>query len=320
MSRFQASPLVTRKLGSERASKVRVGALICLVSGLGACATAGNAWMEEPLVPGDDDFSGEMPEGLSGGGSRAERKAPPPPAPVAARTLGVPKQREPGDPVDTSKLKGKVLGKFRNTYYDFPSEADYKGDNVALKDAQCRTIKNVPKEFHDRVCVQGSGTLLSGQTVSFNKRDCECASVCPRTNQKICFDALSPEKFPWGRGATGAPITPLLTVAADTGVLPLGTSVYIPEYEGMPVDDQGTRHDGCFIVQDRGTKVTGKHVDVFTGQEAVTRIWNSLVPSNQGVTVVLDSPKCQRAPIPTPLPSPPPERKRDRERRDRDRD
>lgn len=298
-----------------RSSKVRVGALLCLVSGLGACATAGNAWMEEPLVSGDDNFSGEMPAGESGAIPKS-RTTPPPPRPVSARTLGVPKQREPGDPVDVSKLDGKVLGKFRNTYYDFPSEADYKGDTAALKDAQCRTIKTVPKEFHDRVCVQGSGTLLTGQTVSFNRRDCECASVCPRTNQKICFDALSPEKFPWGRGASGAPITPLLTVAADTGVLPLGTSVYIPEYEGMPIDDQGTRHDGCFIVQDRGSKVTGKHIDVFTGQETVTRVWNSLVPSNRGVTVVLDSPKCRRAPLPTP-PPPQPERKRDSERRDR---
>ncbi|MBX3182879.1 MAG: hypothetical protein KIT72_18200 [Polyangiaceae bacterium] len=266
-----------------------------------ACATAGSAWMEEPLIPGDGDLSGAPPE--------PHQSTPsPPPRGVSARTLGAPEQRQPGDPVDVSKLEGRVLGTFRNTYYDFPSEADYKGDAVALKDAQCRTIANVPKEFHDRVCVQGSGTLLSGQTVSFNRRDCECASVCPRTNQKICFDALSSQEFPWGRGATGGPISPLLTIAADTSVLPFGTSVYVPEYEGMPVDEQGTRHDGCFLVQDRGSQVKGKHIDVFTGQEAVTREWNSLVPSNQGVTVVLDSPKCQRAAVPV-LPAP--------ERRDR---
>jgi hypothetical protein len=82
----------------------------------------------------------------------------------------------------------------------------------------------------------------------------------------------------------------------------------------MPTDDQGTRHDGCFIVQDRGSKVTGKHVDVFTGQEAVTKVWNAIVPSNQGVTIVIDSPKCQRAPTPS-IVSAPPERDRDRERR-----
>ncbi len=301
---------------SRRHRRTSNGVLILLSVTASACATAGNAWMEEPLVAGDDFGGGAGPE------PTAPRRAAASPLPVTARTLGEPPQREPGDAVDPSKLKGKVLGKFRNTYYDFPSEADYKGDNVALKDAQCRTIRSVPKDFHDAVCVQGSGMLLSGQTVSFNRRDCECASVCPRTNQRICFDALDSKQFPWGRGATGGPITPLLTIAADTSVLPIGTSVYIPEYEGMPTDDQGTRHDGCFLVQDRGTKVKGKHVDVFTGQEAVTRIWNSLVPSNQGVTVVLDSPKCRRAPLPS-LPGPEPRRKEPRtkrERRDSDRD
>lgn len=281
------------------------GALMLVVLGVSACATAGNAWMEEPLVASDDFGGGAPPEPTT------RSTSAPPPLPVSARTLGEPPQREPGDPVDVRRLKGKVLGKFRNTYYDFPAEADYKGANVGLKDAQCKTIKSVPQDFFERLCVQGSGTLLSGQTVSFSRRDCECAPVCAKTKQKICFDALSPEKFPWGRGATGGPISPLLSIAADTGVLPFGTSVYIPEYDGMPVDDQGTRHDGCFIVQDRGTKVVGKHVDVFTGQESVTRVWNSLVPSNQGVTIVLDSPKCQRAPLPS-MPAPEPPRKRER--------
>jgi len=264
--------------------------------------------MEEPLVGGGDDLDQTLPEPPRGGERAKQRPY------MTARTLGAPVEREPGDPVDASKLQGKVLGTFRNTYYDFPSEADYKGDKVALKDAQCRTIGSVPRDFHDKVCVQGSGTLLNGRTVSFNRRNCECAAECPRTKEHICYDALDPTKFPWGRGATGGPISPLLTIAADTSVLPFGTSVYIPELEGMPTDDQGTRHDGCFIVQDRGSKVTGKHVDVFTGQEAVTKVWNAIVPSNQGVTIVIDSPKCQRAPTPS-IVSAPPERDRDRERR-----
>ena len=144
--------------------------------------------------------------------------------------------------------------------------------------------------------MQGSGTLNDGSTVSFAKRDCDCADVCPRSGQKICFDQLDRSRYPWGRGATGKPITPLLTVAMDTSVVPLGTPIYIPEFDGVPRDaDRDSFHDGCFIVQDRGMKVTGKHVDVFTGHHAITELWNHLVPSNKGVTVVLDSPHCARA-------------------------
>ncbi len=64
--------------------------------------------------------------------------------------------------------------------------------------------------------MQGSGRLGAGQTVSFAKRDCACAAVCPRTGQKICFERLDPARFPSGRGASGGPITPLRTVAVDT--------------------------------------------------------------------------------------------------------
>ncbi|MGC4090965.1 MAG: 3D domain-containing protein [Polyangiaceae bacterium] len=190
---------------------------------------------------------------------------------------------------------GKSLGSFRNTYYDFPSEADFDGAKIPLKNARCDTIAEVPRAFYESVCVQGSGTLRSGATVSFAKRDCNCAEVCPRTDQKICFDSLDPTAYPWGRGATGKAITPLLTVAVDTDVIPLGTPLYVPELDGAPRDTAGTPHDGCFIAQDRGVRVKGKHIDFFTGHSSLTALWNRLLPSNRGVTVVLDSPRCARA-------------------------
>jgi 3D (Asp-Asp-Asp) domain-containing protein len=190
---------------------------------------------------------------------------------------------------------GRTLGTFRNTYYDFPNEADFEGAQVPLKNARCDTITPVAKTFFEALCVQGSGTLRRGSTVSFAKRDCACAEVCTKTQQKICFDELDPKEFPWGRGATGKPITPLLTVAVDPEVIPLGTAVYVPELDGLPRDLEGSaHHDGCFVAQDKGLKVKGQHLDVFTGHASITLLWNRLVPSNRGVTVVLDSPRCSR--------------------------
>lgn len=283
---------------------------------LAACATAGSTWMEQPLPGTEEPSSFEEP--ISAEAEQWESDEPPTaprPAPQRARTLGperkvigrplmetpdygpdFPSEPPPPPPFKPDKLEGKVLGKFRNTYYDFPNERDYAGDTVAIKNADCETIKQVPRPFFEAVCVQGSGMLSSGATISFNKRNCECAELCPRTEQRICFDELEAARFPWGRGATGRAITPLLTVAVDTDVVPMNTPIFIPEYEGVPRDPEGRAlHDGCFIAQDRGVRIKGRHVDVFTGHESITKLWNAHVPSNRGVTVVVDSPRCARA-------------------------
>ena len=36
---------------------------------------------------------------------------------------------------------------------------------------------------------------------------------------------------------------------------------------------------------------------VFTGETDMTTLWNRLLPSNQGVTIVLDSPRCAPAQV-----------------------
>jgi 3D (Asp-Asp-Asp) domain-containing protein len=199
------------------------------------------------------------------------------------------------DPAASARVAVDVVadgGVYRNTYYDFPREG--AGDKRAtVYDASCAPIAKVTQAFHDDLCVQGSGRLAMGETVSFAKRECACAAVCPRTRQRICFERLDPARFPHGRGATGGPITPLVTVAVDTSMIPLGTPVFVPEFVGLPRAD-GSAHDGCFIAQDRGVKVVGKHIDVFTGDPAMTAAWNVRVPSNQGVHVRVGDPRCAR--------------------------
>ena len=257
-------------------------ALLLLLSSTacGGGLGGGSDWVKQPLVEEGEGSGGSSTGSFerSGAGQRPQ-----------SRTLG---QGAPKDP-RASAGGGRVLGQFRNTYYDFPREADHPAGSADLVDVMstsCQSIAKVPRGFHDAVCVQGSGSLKKGGTISFAKRDCECAQICPRTNQKICFDALDPVAFPWGRGASGRAIHPLRTIAADTSVLPMGTVVYLPELEGAGEPAS----DGCFVVEDRGVRVQGQHVDIFTGHPAQTAIVNHQVPSNQGVTVVVDAPKCAR--------------------------
>jgi 3D (Asp-Asp-Asp) domain-containing protein len=180
---------------------------------------------------------------------------------------------------------------FRNTYYDFPREGAGR-KTATIFDASCAEIAKVTQDFHDRVCVQGSGRIESGATVSFAKRDCACAAACPRTGQKLCFDRLDAARYPHGRGATGRAITPLRTVAVDSAVIPLGTPLFVPEFVGLPRVD-GTPHDGCFVAEDRGLKVVGRQIDVFTGDPALTARYNALVPSNRGVHVRINDARCR---------------------------
>ena len=139
--------------------------------------------------------------------------------------------------------------------------------------------------------MQGSGRLASGVTVSFAGRGCACAETCPRTGQRICYEALDPARFPHGRGTTGRPITPLRTVAVDPKVIPMGTPIFIPEYVGVPRPD-GSLHDGCFVAEDRGLWVVGRRVDVFAGDPGTKLLLEAAVPSNRGVHVFAANERC----------------------------
>lgn len=69
-----------------------------------------------------------------------------------------------------------------------------------------------------------------------------CTSYCTEKYPHICGTGT-------GITASGVPVTADLTVAADQGVFPFGTILYI---EGI----------GIRVVQDRGADIQGRHLDV----------------------------------------------------------
>ncbi len=293
-----------RPTAGELARTVKlVPALLALAGAAAGCNTAGSDWMAQPLdselssPPLTSETNADRRSATPQRNPRTQVIGDQPPPESQQTASAVSGGFAQGSPAGPQLLGGgKVLGTFKNTYYDFPSESDFEGDAIDLMNASCQAIASVPRTFYESVCVQGSGTLRAGGTVSFAKRDCSCAAECPRTGQHICFDLLDKAQFPWGRGATGKGVTPLVTVAVDSTIIALGTSLYIPEYDGIARDSSGTtKHDGCFLAEDRGLAVKGEHVDVFTGYREITQLWNRLVPSNRGVTIVVDSPRCKRA-------------------------
>jgi 3D (Asp-Asp-Asp) domain-containing protein len=293
-----SSPFFWRAGAPARATALWVLGGGMLGCGIAACSTAGSTWVAGPSGSdtSSDPRSFQPPEAQRSSVQRRPVTRILEPTPSDAEG-GAAERSATTEPAleQPEASSGSELGMFRNTYYNFPHQLDYGGPSVSLFDAQCQPLAQVPRVFHDTLCVQGSGSLASGRTVSFARRDCACARTCPRSGQKICFAELDPKAFPWGRGAAGTAITPLRSVAVDIKVIPLGTPLFIPEFVGMPLDARGTgTHDGCFIAEDRGIKVVGQHVDVFTGRVAMTKVWDARIPTNQGVTVFLDSPRCSR--------------------------
>ena len=269
-------------------------ALFGCLSGAACVTAAGQSW-----VHNEDDVTDGMEHRGWSSTAKTNTSTPEQNRSTTSTSSSAPANTPPtsDDPAELV-LEGSSKGlnfrsgeRFRNTYYDFPKE-DAGTKDTSIYDATCNVITKVTRDFHDRVCVQGSGRLTSGETVSFAKRNCDCAELCPRTNQKICFERLDPARFPTGRGALGKPITPLRSIAVDSSVIPLGTIVFIPEFKGLDVPGGG-RHDGCFIAEDRGLKVVGRQIDIFTGDPSTTTHVNAKVPSNKGVRVYPNDPRCR---------------------------
>ena len=271
-------------------------ALVGLISLAGCSVSSGQKWVSELPDEGPPSAAGDWKSLDSVDSARApleDRIA------LSNRAIvGEDRDDDPslvrdlGDGVPRAMIGGGAQDElFRNTYYDFPSEGAGAKESTVY-DAASAQIARVTTDCHDRGCVQGSGRLEDGATVSFAKRDCACAAICPRTGQRLCYERLDPKRFPSGRGATGQPITPFYTVAVDSSVIPLGTRIFVPELVGLPRLN-GAKHDGCFLAEDRGLKVVGRRIDFFTGDPANTARWNALMPSNRGVHVVMNDARCR---------------------------
>ncbi len=62
-------------------------------------------------------------------------------------------------------------------------------------------------------------------------------------------------------------LIPCRTIAADRKHYEIGTVIYIPSFEGKICPQNGQPVDGCFIVGDVGSAITGKgRFDIFTGE------------------------------------------------------
>src|SRR5690242_18722327 len=104
-----------------------LGCAATLASGIGCGGWgSGTKWVAQPLddeKPSGGGIPAELEEGSPSPGS----------ARPASRTIGPrSKSDERNGGVDRTGGGGRVLGTFRNTYYDFPTEGEHTGPAVSL--------------------------------------------------------------------------------------------------------------------------------------------------------------------------------------------
>jgi 3D (Asp-Asp-Asp) domain-containing protein len=190
---------------------------------------------------------------------------------------------------------GTPVGAMWNTYYYFANEADYGGaDDTTLYDDSCNPIAEVPAEFSDDVCIEGSGRLADGTVINYAD-SCSCGRRCP-TGGIICYVVLDPAEFPWGMGSRGNPLEPLRSWAVDNSFLPFGTVLYAAEWDGVAIPEVdglgGFTHDGCFRADDVGGAIDGNHYDFFAGTAGMWRALEAIFPTRSDFTVYRDGDRC----------------------------
>ena len=190
-----------------------------------------------------------------------------------------------------------VLGSLWNTYYYLANEGDHEGepDDTPLLSADCDILAEVPKSYHDDLCIEGSGVLKDGRVVNYASsctRQCYAAVPCRGYRYKICYRALDGERYPWGMGAEGRVLEPDISIAVDRRVIPLGTVIYFPELDGVVPPGRSAPHTGCVRADDVGGAIKGAHFDFFAGTRGRWRSWERIFPTRSWFTAVLYHPRC----------------------------
>lgn len=140
------------------------------------------------------------------------------------------------------------------------------------------------ESFVRELKMEGSGWLSDGRVINYNGR-------C-RHGVGTCFEELDPDTHPYGRGAHRRPLVPFRSVAVDRRLVPIGETLYVPEFDGMPLPD-GSVHDGCLRADDTGGAIKHRLIDFFVA-EMKNFMWvNDQMWFDRYFTPHIEAPRCE---------------------------
>jgi 3D (Asp-Asp-Asp) domain-containing protein len=145
------------------------------------------------------------------------------------------------------------------------SRSSRSRDSVAIYHRKrCgKPLARVSRAFAAQLQMQGTGKLRDGRTVNVSGA-CSCS-------RSPCYFVIQRD-VDWGIGVNKRPLAPFRSVAVDTGIVPIGKLLYIPELDGLTMPGRapwgGYVHDGCVMADDVGGGIDGKQLDFFVGRRA----------------------------------------------------
>lgn len=160
----------------------------------------------------------------------------------------------------------------------------------------CNPVATVRSSFAREVCLEGSGRTQDGTVINVNG-ECDCGFACSGTGATVCFMTLDGTNNPWGVGFRDNPLVPLRSLAVDNRVIPFGTVLYAPVWDGVAITGKdgvdSITHDGCFRADDMGYGISGHHVDFFVGPKSMWLPLEGVVESeSQQFSLYRDGAKC----------------------------
>ena len=159
----------------------------------------------------------------------------------------------PKDRPKPPEVKTASIGEFKITYYWIVYEEDFtEAADTAILDPDGRELARVSAKFAKQLRVEGTGRLKDGRVVNVS------------AGAKDRYEVTS---APFGLGTKGYHLVPFKSIAVDPEVVPMGSRIYIKEFEGLKLPD-GSTHDGWFVAHDIGGAIKGRHIDVFALRES----------------------------------------------------
>lgn len=144
-------------------------------------------------------------------------------------------------------------------------------------------LGSFPARFVSALRMEGSGWLADGRVLNY-------AGRC-RYGVGTCFEQLDPRTHRYGRGAGIRPLVPFRSVAVDPRLIPIGESLYIPEFDGLVLPD-GTIHDGCVRADDTGGGIKKRKIDFFVVSYENFRYMLQELWAVIWITPHIESPRC----------------------------
>jgi 3D (Asp-Asp-Asp) domain-containing protein len=164
--------------------------------------------------------------------------------------------------------KAAYLGKFRVTFYWLVEEESYAGRRSSpLYTEDGKPLGSYTSQFVKDFRTESCALLQDGRIISYLKRSNRCTVV----------DAPI--------GINGFTLTELKSIAVDPSIIPVGSTVYIPEAADVPIGSN-CFHDGIFKAHDVGSAIKGERIDVYLGLKANMDYFRSTALCNSGYVSV----------------------------------